>query len=37
MLEMWEMQVRPLRQEEPQEKEMVTYSSILAWEISGTK
>ena len=30
---MQETQVRSLGQEDPREKEMATYSSILAWEI----
>ena len=30
---MWEIQVRSLSQEDPLEKEMATYSSILAWKI----
>ena len=30
---MQEMQVRSLGREDPLEKEMATYSSILAWEI----
>ena len=34
---MWEIQVRSLSQEDPLEKEMATYSSILAWEISWTE
>ena len=34
---MEEMQVWSLGQEDPLEKEMVTYSSILAWEIPGTE
>ena len=34
MQEMW---VRSLGKEHPLEKEMATYSSILAWEIPGTK
>ena len=32
-----EMQVRPLSQEDPLEKEMVTHSSILAWRIPRTE
>ena len=32
-----ETQVQPLGQEDPLEKEMVTHSSILAWEISWTE
>ena len=34
---MEEMQVWSLGQEDPLKKEMVTYSSILAWEIPGTE
>ena len=34
---MQDTQVRSLGQEEPLEKEMVTYSSILAWEIPWTE
>ena len=34
MQEMW---VRPLGQEDPLEKGMVTYSSIFAWEIPWTE
>ena len=30
---MWETQVQSLGREDPLEKEMVTYSSILAWRI----
>ena len=30
---MWEMWVQPLGQEDPQEKEIATYSNISAWEI----
>ena len=30
---MWETQVRSLAQEDPQEKEMATHSSTLAWKI----
>ena len=37
MLEYAEIQVQSLGQEDPPEKEMVTHSSILAWEIPGTK
>ena len=33
MRETW---IRSLCQEDPQEKEMVTHSSILAWRIPGT-
>ena len=36
MLEYVGVQVRSLGQEDPPEKEMVTHSSILAWEIPGT-
>ena len=32
-----EMRVRSLGQEDSQEKEMATYSSILAWEIPRTE
>ena len=32
-----EMQVQSLGQEDPLEKEMVTHSSILAWEIPWTE
>ena len=32
-----EMQVRPLGWEDPLEKEMATYPSILAWEIPWTE
>jgi len=35
--EMQEMQVQSLGQEDPLEKEMVTDSSIHAWEIPGTE
>ena len=34
---MWEAQVQSLGQEDPQEKEMTTHSSSLAWEIPWTK
>ena len=34
MKEMW---VRPLGQEDPLEKEMITDSSILAWEMPWTE
>ena len=34
---MQEMQVRSLSQEEPLEKKMATYSSILAWRIPWTE
>ena len=34
---MQETQVPSLGEEDPLEKEMATYSSILAWEIPGTK
>ena len=30
---MWETQVRSLGREDPLEKEMATYSNILAWKI----
>ena len=33
----WETWVRSLGQEDPQEKEMVTHSSILAWRIPGQR
>ena len=33
---MWETQARCLDQEDPQEKEMATHSSILVWEIPRT-
>ena len=36
MLEYAEIQVRSLGQEDPPEKEIVTHSSILAWETPGT-
>ena len=36
-LELLEMQVQPLGQEDPLEKEMATHSSILAWEIPWTE
>ena len=36
-LSIQEMQVWSLGQEDPLEKEMVTHSSILAWEIPWTK
>ena len=32
-----EMQILSLGQEDPLEKEMATYSSILAWEITWTE
>ena len=32
-----EIRVQPLGQEDPQEKELVTRSSILAWEIPWTE
>ena len=32
-----EIQVRSLGQEDPLEKEMATYSHLLAWEISWTE
>ena len=34
---MWETRVRSLGSEAPQEKEMVTHSSILAWRIPWTE
>ena len=34
---MQETQVLSLGQEDPQEKEMATHSSILAWRIPGTE
>ena len=34
---MQEMQVQSLGQEDPLEKEMATYSSILTWEIPWTE
>ena len=34
---MQEMRVRSLGREDPLEKEMTTYSSILAWEIPWTE
>ena len=37
MQEMWEKRVRFLGQEDPLEEEMVTHSSILAWEIPWTE
>ena len=37
MQELQEMQVRSLGWEDPLEKEMVTHSSIVAWEISQTE
>ena len=33
----WKTQIRSLDQEDPLEKGMATYSSILAWEIPGTE
>ena len=36
-LELLEMQVQPLGQEDPLEKEMADHSSILAWEIPWTE
>ena len=36
-LPMQEMQVQSLGQEDAQEKEMATHSSILAWEIPWTE
>ena len=35
--DMQKMQVRPMGQEDPLEKEMATLSSILAWEIPRTE
>ena len=37
MQKTWEMQVRSLGQEDPQKKEMVSHSSILAWKTSWTE
>ena len=37
MQEMQETQIRPLSQEDPLEKKMATYSSILAWKIPWTE
>ena len=37
MQEMQETQVQSLGGEDPLEEEMVTHSSILAWEIEGTE
>ena len=37
MQEMQETQVRALGQEDPQEEEMATHPSILAWEIPWTE
>ena len=34
---LWETQVQSLDQEGPLEKEMATYSNILAWEIPQTE
>ena len=34
---MLEMRVQTLNQEDPLEEEMVTCSSVLAWEIPGTE
>ena len=34
---MWETWVPSLGQEDPLEKEMATYSSILAWRVPGTE
>ena len=36
-LPMQETQVQPLGQEDPLEKEIVTHSSILAWEMPWTE
>ena len=35
MQEVYEMQVPPLGEEDPLEKEMATHSNILAWRIPG--
>ena len=35
--EMWEMRVRCLGQEDPQEEEMATHSSILGFKIPWTE
>ena len=35
--ELQEIRIRSLHQEDPLEKEMATYSSILAWEIPWTE
>ena len=35
--ELQEIRIRSLHQEDPLEKEMATYSSILAWEIAWTE
>ena len=37
LLAMWEIWVRALGREDPLEKEMVTHSNILAWEIPWTE
>ena len=37
MQETQEMQVQPLGQEDPLEKEMATHSNILAWRIPWTE
>ena len=37
MQETQETSIRSLGQEDPLEEEMATYSSVLAWEISGTE
>ena len=37
MQEMQETQVRALGQEDPQEEEMVTHSSVLVWKIPWTE
>ena len=34
---MWGVRVQSLGREDPLEKEMVTHSSIIAWEISRTE
>ena len=33
----WETQIRSLHQEDPQEKEMLHHSSILAWKFHGQR
>ena len=37
MQEIQEMQVQSLAQEDPLEKDMTTYSSLLAWAVSWTE
>ena len=37
MQEVYEMQVPPLGEEDPLEKEMATHSNILAWRIPWTE